>query len=396
MTAEARRTAVDPATVAAGTAPTRLIALDGVRGVAALIVVFYHVSLLAKTFARGGGAGQQLWTAVTESPLKVLFAGTESVLVFFVLSGLVVALPLLRRSISWPAFLMSRLVRLYLPIWGALLFATALIVFIPRSLSAVTAKAWVVRANATEVTPDDFLSEASLLATNYDIVNTLWSLRWELAFTALLPLAILIAVVAKRHVWVVGIIASAATVAGRILGIDALVYLPVFLLGTLIAVRLEDLVSWTHRRPRPVLWAAITVVSVLLLVANWWTRPFVHQGTTMADATWGVSGIGALGLVLVAVCSPGAERLLSMRVPQWLGKVSFSLYLVHVPIIATLAFLVGDARWWLVGLLAVPLSLVVSTLFFRFVERPSHLLARRVGRLTDAAVLRMRGRGRPA
>jgi peptidoglycan/LPS O-acetylase OafA/YrhL len=396
MTGDTRRTPVDPATAAVRTAPIRLIALDGVRGVAALVVVFYHVSLLAKTFARGGGTGQQLWTAVAESPLKVLFAGTESVLVFFVLSGLVVALPLLRRSVSWPAFLLSRLVRLYLPVWGALLFATVLIVFVPRTLSTVTAKSWVVRANATEVTPDDLLSEASLLPTNYDIVNTLWSLRWELVFTALLPLAILIVVVAKRHVWVVGIIAAAATIAGRIIGIDALVYLPVFLLGTLIAVRLDDLVSWARRRPRPLLWAAITVISVLVLVANWWTRPFIDQGTTMADATWGISGIGAFGLVLVAVCSPGAERLLSRRIPQWLGKVSFSLYLVHVPIIATLAFLVGDARWWLVGLIAVPLSLVVSTLFFRFVERPSHLLARRVGRLTDAAIARMRSRGRPA
>lgn len=396
MTVEKRRSTVEPGTTAPRTAPTRLIALDGVRGVAALIVVVYHVSLVARTFATGGGTGEMLWTVVTESPLKVLFAGTEAVLVFFVLSGLVVALPLLRRSVSWPAFLVSRLVRLYLPVWGALLLAAALITFIPRPLSAVTGNAWIARANATEVTPGSLLREASLFPASYDIVNTLWSLRWELIFTALLPVAILIAVVARRHVWIVGVIASAATVAGRVLEIDALVYLPVFLLGTLVAVRLDDLVSWSRRRPRPVLWAVLTVVSVLVLVANWWMRPFVSPGTTAADAMWGISGIGAFGLVLVAVCSPAAERLLSMRVPQWLGKVSFSLYLVHVPIIATLAFLFGDARWWLVGLIAVPLSLVVSALFFRVVERPSHLLARRVGRLTDAGIARVRGTRRAA
>ncbi len=53
-------------------------------------------------------------------------------LVFFVLSGLVVALPALRKGFSWRAYYPARLARLYLPIWGSLALAAALVLLIPR------------------------------------------------------------------------------------------------------------------------------------------------------------------------------------------------------------------------------------------------------------------------
>ncbi|RUQ98293.1 acyltransferase family protein [Labedella endophytica] len=376
---------------------TRLRSLDGVRGIAALVVVVYHVSLIARPFADGGGRAEAVWNGVTESPLKLLFAGTEAVLVFFVLSGLVVALPLLRGTVSWPAFLASRLVRLYVPVWGALLFAVALIALIPRPESRVSSGEWISDANATSVTLSSLLREASLTPASYDIVNTLWSLRWELIFTALLPLAIGIAVLLRRRtaaLVAVGAVSVVATMLGRVLSLDALVYLPVFLLGTLVAVRLEDIVEWAHRRPRPVLWTVGGTVSALLLVASWIGRPLWPSGDVVSEVLWGLAGLGALGLVLLSICSPGVERILSTRFPQWAGKVSFSLYLVHVPVLATIAFVVGDQLWWVVGLVGAPLSLLISAGFFAVVERPSHRLARATGRGVGLLVDRLRGRRR--
>ncbi|HEV7949025.1 MAG TPA: acyltransferase family protein, partial [Glaciihabitans sp.] len=70
-----------------GSAPaTRLNSLDGLRGIAALVVVFYHLSLVARPFLDTGHTGD-VWWWLTETPLKVFTLGTESVLVFFVLSG---------------------------------------------------------------------------------------------------------------------------------------------------------------------------------------------------------------------------------------------------------------------------------------------------------------------
>jgi peptidoglycan/LPS O-acetylase OafA/YrhL len=370
----------------------RLPALDGVRGLAAVVVVLYHVSLIAQPFASGGTA-ERVWDGVTESPLKLFFAGTEAVLVFFVLSGLVVVLPLLRGSVSWPAFFASRLVRLYVPVWGALAFAAALIALVPRPASAVSPGEWISEANASTVTLASLLREASLTPVSYDIVNTLWSLRWEVIFTASLPLAVGLAVLLRRHTAAlvsVGAAVVVATVLGRVAGVDALVYLPVFLLGTLVAVRLADIIAWAGRRPRPLCWALVGWSSALVLVASWIGRPIAPAGGRTSDVLWGLAALGALGIVIVAVCSPGAGRVLRARVPQWLGTVSFSLYLVHVPVIVTVAYVVGDRSWWLVGLVGVPLSVLAAWAFHAAVERPSHRLARRTGRLVDAVISRVR------
>ncbi len=60
------------------------------------------------------------------TPLHALFVGTEAVLVFFMLSGIVLvkAFPGWA-SLKWSYFA-SRLTRLYLPIWGSILFALLL------------------------------------------------------------------------------------------------------------------------------------------------------------------------------------------------------------------------------------------------------------------------------
>lgn len=369
----------------------RLASLDGVRGVASVVVVLYHVSLLARPFATGR-ISEPAWDIATETPLKLLFAGTEAVQVFFVLSGLVVALPLLRGGASWPGFFAARFVRLYLPVWGSLLFAAALILLIPRDPASVTTGEWIANANATSVDPLHLLTEATLTPASYTLVNTLWSLRWELIFTLLLPIAVLLARLLRRWAWPVAALMSVIMVLGRVAGLDAAVYLPAFFIGTLIAVRLDDLRAWSADRSRPLQWAMLTAGSALLLVASWLSRPFVESSSTLGQALWGLSGVGAAGLIVVAIGSPFARRLLETPTVLWLGKVSFSLYLVHAPILATLAFMFGDERWWLVGIVGVPLSLLIAAGFFQLVERPSHGLARRVGRGVQTGVAAVRSR----
>ena len=68
---------------------------------------------------------------------------------------------------------------------------------------------------------------------------------------------------------------------------------------------------------------------------------------------------------------------------MWLGKVSYSLYLIHMPILAALAHGFPSARPALIALLAVSSSLLASELFHRWVEQP----AQRFGRfLADSAI----------
>jgi peptidoglycan/LPS O-acetylase OafA/YrhL len=351
--------------------PARLTGLDGLRGIAALVVVFYHLSLVARPFLSPGE-----WSLLTQTPLKLFTAGTESVLVFFVLSGLVVTLPALREGFGWLGYYGGRMLRLYLPVWASLALAALAIALLPRDPAAVTAGSWLARANAHTISWPQLFSEASLWKASYDVNNVLWSLRWELVFSLSLPLFV-IAARALRRSWVfAAVLAALCTVTGRLVDVDALVYLPVFFLGALMAVRLPDLRSAVRAWPRA---GRITLgaASGALLIASWLGRPI--EGTIGADLLWGLAGVGAAGLVVLVVGSPTADRALSSRVPRWLGKISFSLYLVQAPLIGTLAFALGDARWPLIVAIGIPASLVVGWLFYVGVERPAHRLAKLVG-----------------
>lgn len=352
----------------------RITSLDGLRGLAALGVVLYHLSLLAHP-----ALSASTWAWMTQSPLKVLFPGTEAVLVFFVLSGLVVALPALRPGFSWRRYYPARLLRLYVPVLGALVFATILILVLPRDPSTMPEGSWMRDAQASEVTPAAFLAEASLLPESYDIDNVLWSLRWELFFSLLLPLFVWFALRCRRASIPLAVLAMLATVAGRLLEIDALVYFPVFLLGTIIAINVDAIRAFAERRDSHWLWPGVAVLSIALLLASWFARPLVAGGIEIADLLWGLAGIGAFGVVVVTIAWRRARTVLERPSAQWLGRISFSLYLVHAPILGTLGYLFGMERWWLTCVIGLPLSIVVGAVFHRWVERPSHDWARRAG-----------------
>ncbi|UXW84536.1 acyltransferase [Microbacterium azadirachtae] len=356
----------------------RIGSLDGLRGLAAGIVLIHHASLIAEPWLDPAG-----WAVLTQSPLKLLIAGSEAVMVFFVLSGLVVALPALRPGFSWARYFPARLFRLYVPVIAALGAAALLVKVVPRDASTMPDDSWMQDAQATSVSAGDVLSQMTLLRADYPIDNVLWSLRWELFFSLLLPLYVWVALRVRRFAVPVGVLTVVLMFAGRASGNSALAYLPVFLLGTLIAVRFDDLrgLAAGPRARRALPWVA--ALAGTMLIASWLARPLT-AGTIAADVLWALAGAGAALLVILAVIWPRAERALGTRPMQWLGRISFSLYLVHAPILATLCYLLGAERWWLACLIGVPLSLVAAAAFHALVERQSQVLARRAGAIGEA------------
>jgi peptidoglycan/LPS O-acetylase OafA/YrhL len=369
--------------------PGRLVALDGLRGIAALVVVFHHIYQIARPFLEPtthAWAVGSLWWFISATPIKLLSAGSESVLVFFVLSGVVVPLPLLAKGArAWVGFFLSRLARLYLPVWASLLLAAAWITFVPHPADAVTAGSWVQRTNGTAASPGLLFSEAGLMRNSFSSNSVLWSLRWEVIFCLVLPL-FLLAAVAIRRFWMPAVFLSCGlTLAGKLLHIDALLYLPVFFLGTLVAVNLEAIQSWSRRtRVFAGLRGSLLVAACLAaIVASWMLRPVIPAGTVASDAVGSLTPVGALGLVVCAIAAAPVRRALSAPIPQRLGRISFSLYLTHLPILVAFTYLLGDRNWILVAVVGIPISLGVAVLFFRFVEAPSHRLAGRIRSLLD-------------
>jgi peptidoglycan/LPS O-acetylase OafA/YrhL len=71
------------------------------------------------------------------------------------------------------------------------------------------------------------------------------------------------------------------------------------------------------------------------------------------------------------------NRLLEAAIPQWLGRISYSLYLSHALV---LKLFVGAFGAW-GGVLAIPAALCIGWLIWWGVERPSIKLSRKIGRM---------------
>lgn len=358
------------------TARQHFAALDGLRGLAALVVLIHHSLLSVPSFASAYDSSSDGPTGIAKTfsstPLHLVWAGGEAVTVFFVLSGFVLVLPFLRRppdAAAWAQYYPRRLVRLYLPVWGALVFAGVLVTLTYRS--APSGLGFWVDAHATYAVTARSVVENASLAVPYPagFTSVLWSLRIEVVFSVLLPLYLWVAVRFRSFAVPMGLTALATIVlADHVPQIFA--FLPVFALGVLLAVRVDDVRNLLSGAGLAVRWAVLSG-GLVLITASWWS-PLPNSLDTAVEA-------GAAGLLVMSFLPEGAGHVLGASRPiRWLGARSFALYLVHEPIVVAGAFIAPSLTPWLRLPITAATALLVTILFYRFVEQPSHRLAKSI------------------
>jgi peptidoglycan/LPS O-acetylase OafA/YrhL len=88
---------------------------------------------------------------------------------------------------------------------------------------------------------------------------------------------------------------------------------------------------------------------------------------------------GVAAITLIAF-SHRIGRILSYAPLLWLGRVSYSLYIVHISVqLAVMHLLYLRVPIAVAAIAGVPASLCIAALFYRFVEWPSLALSRRLG-----------------
>jgi peptidoglycan/LPS O-acetylase OafA/YrhL len=378
----------------------RMQSLDGLRGVAALIVVFAHAMLTQPFFwtlhfGPHTSPRTAIETWIADTPFRLLWSGSAPVILFFVLSGFVLTLPWAGgRQLPYGKYLISRFCRIYLPYLAAMIFAAIFAyllggIRIPGATDWINIYAWISGFKATSV-PVYLSSIVLVLGNDYStwLNNPTWSLVWEMRVSLLLPLIVIPvmrwglagAVVVVFALWLglgFGKIGAASfPEATALLGRPHMTfyYAAFFLMGAVLAryrVALTNLASRGSGEG-----------SILLLLAglwSWYTNWAVQQELMI--------GVGAM-LIIIAAISDGLPRAFLLTAPvQWLGRVSYSLYLVHVPIILIAVHLLYDILpYSVIAPIAVLTSLVFSELFYRAIERPAHRLGRHLSRSKASAV----------
>jgi peptidoglycan/LPS O-acetylase OafA/YrhL len=312
-------------------------ALDGLRGVAVLYVVAFHV--VGPWFPSGGVVGVSL---------------------FFALSGFLITSKLLEEQARDGSV---RLGRFYRRRARRLLPALAVMLAVVGSLTVLTG----------ENSPRDlvvvvFYSANWWQAAGHDLGSFfvhMWSLAAEEQFYLVWPFAFPLVGRSRHAVRWLGLLVVALVV-GRVIagsvGVgDALVYYTsgdALIAGCAVAL-------WVHRRPvrGPLPAWVLPVLMSATLVACMLTVPV---GASLAVATV----LSTAVVVALATGAPG--RLLEWRPLREVGLRSYGVYLWHLPITAAAWRLGPDAgltAWEFVPL-ALALTAVVVEVSWRYVEQP--------------------------
>lgn len=329
---------------------------------------------------------------LTYTPAHLLWAGGEAVTVFFVLSGLVLVLPYLRpgRSGTWLPYYAKRALRLYVPVICAVALAGVLVVLFPRTVDP--AQSWWMNAHAGPVQMSDLGHDAGLLAGTGWANSALWSLRYEVFFSLLLPVVVVVVRRMTVPLWLSVPVVLAGCGAAAHAGEELVSYLLVFVVGALLAQQLTTLRTWAagiDRSSRSAhVWAVLGAAGALALLAAWWVKQVVSDVALVVAIGRPAGVLGAAILVFCFLHCPSLRSFGDARPLQWLGTVSFSLYLVHEPIVVSVATLLPPTAPGVLVVLvvSVPVSLAAAVVFHRLVERPSQRLAGWAGRLAGSRV----------
>jgi peptidoglycan/LPS O-acetylase OafA/YrhL len=349
--------------------PPRVAYIDGLRGVAALTVAWFHIYANTLESTRD-------WLGPTIS--AIFNRGRFGVHLFFVLSGFVLALTLIkprpiRRASDVARYMLRRSVRLDIPYWAcAALYVVAapLIIAYPSVFRVWEWKlsAWHALSSALYFIP---------ILGDHKVVPVVWTLVLEVQFYLLFALALYAAErIAQRTgrdiapVQVAALAALAVVAALWRLGIIpyyqliVFPYLSLFLLGVSAFLLVERLRG-----------AALITALTLLPIA---------VGQLRVVDTAMLAGVLSLVLVLVASAWAPLRNALASKLALVLGALSYTVYLLH----SLLGNLVVQPlhplahRHPAFGLLACVLALtatfVVSAAIWRWVEVPSIALSRRV------------------
>lgn len=376
---------VQPPAPALPPKPERRFELDSLRGLAAATVVVCHFLNILPAIHDDPQSGP-LWYLVC-TPLRIFSAGHEAVVFFFVLSGFVLAIPFLAKPQPYPGFIIKRFFRIWTPYMFAVVLGFACYAAFAGPL-APGLSLWAQGPWRDSITARTVVDHVLLIGSfkNNAYNPVLWSLVLEMRISILFPLIIWMV---KRFDWktclgisfviyLIGRAGAAAGTRGLIPAndyFDTLVYVYMFTLGALMAKHIGPLSDVLYRR-RSRMFRRLILLGALALYVYRYLYPGMPELLVRVLHDFPTT-LAVFVFIIVASGSASASRLLRLRPFVFLGKVSYSLYLLHaIMLLVTIHTLYGRYSVWTCWGVALAMTAVITVLSYYFVEEPSMKLGR--------------------
>jgi exopolysaccharide production protein ExoZ len=295
--------------------------VQAMRGLAALSVVCGHA-----LSARPDMVGPEL----AEGALTILASGVD---IFFVISGFIIATT--AAALPNPLdFAFRRALRLFPLYWLVL-------------LAAFVSASWIALAPGERPA----LDLGTIFAWTYPnwYLAPAWSLAFELHFYV--AVAVVLAIKPDR-LFEILFAGFGLVILALVFGLELGIYFHPLVLEFGAGV----VIAYLHRSGRLHFSRRIPAVSAGLFVAGWYWI-FVRGATDPQFARVLTYGLGA-GLLIHAVVAVEIEGRTFSPVLQWLGKISYSLYIVHYLVVKWIASF--GALWLLSTVGTIIASILLS------------------------------------
>jgi peptidoglycan/LPS O-acetylase OafA/YrhL len=246
----------------------------------------------------------------------------------------------------------------------------------------------------TPVAPGLVLGHLSLVGSfsNDSVDPVIWSLVHEMRVSLVFPVLVAMVLWATwRGSLVTGVMLSVIGYGSTYLlaryariSTDYLVtlqYVVMFIVGILLARGLTSVRSFYTSLPRWIHWAWTPAAAIFYTYA-WllYGVPSLHKA--IADDL--MTTIGATMFIVLALSSERAGNFLSLRSIAFLGRISYSLYLLHaLVILALVKWLYGSIPTGLVLGLALVVSVTAAWVSYVAIERPSMSVGRSLANRID-------------
>ncbi|KAH8671368.1 acyltransferase [Xylariales sp. PMI_506] len=410
--------------------------LDGMRGLAAFFVFFCHYFYSSFTIAEGWGHNQENYDIWKLPFIRLLFSGPSMVCLFFVISGYALSYKPLKQirnrsfegfATTMSSFVFRRLFRLYIPTavstFGVLLLLQAGVYEKTREFAEDT---YFIR-NVVEHHPElkDTFYEQFMHwvwemyefihiwgwekfggTTGYDV--HLWTIPVEFRCSMMLFL-VLFGVARLRTAvrffclacigwfclrndrWEMVLFLSGMAIAE--LDIIRGAHNPPAQAASAGVLPFEEKPTPKSKKTKGALWIILSVVAMYLMsepdIGPYDTPGWGYLGEWIPEyfsdkyRYWQMWG-GILFVYCVAR-SPPWQRFFNTPVVQYLGKISYAIYLMHGPVIHTAGFMIEEWAWSITGaegsaytngfilasIFNIPLVIWAADVFCRLVDVPS-------------------------
>jgi peptidoglycan/LPS O-acetylase OafA/YrhL len=373
----------------------RLDHLDSIRGIASVIVLVAHVWCMNAEVFRS--AHHHLGSAFSSLPDFLLYClakmeegGRSAVILFFVLSGFVLAFSLKQNPLPYTGYAIKRIFRI-VPAF----IVVILISFLLHNLIGVrhlSESEWVRHGvDSADISGRMLLNTIFFSGTegSHGLDGVDWSLVHEMRISLIFPL-LLIWVTRFRWLSVIALLALSiictetsffrkgiiltgfqeATVPETIL--DTSYFLVFFAAGACLSLEHRKIAEVVSRLPTSVKGLLFLLAAFAFLK----TDADIHSPSgCLVDY---LRGVGATVLIALSLGVDGFRNALKHRLSIWLGRISYSLYLVHLPILYAVDQLAFGLPIGWISVVVIVLSFVGAMLLSELVEFPSIGIGKRL------------------